>query len=66
MMPYTVLSSNYTSYVCIRVMVRWRQTESVSVSSECGVEKANRAKSPSVSTSLEGPHTQEILAYGDP
>lgn len=37
----------------------------VSVSSGYKDEKVNRAKFPSVSTSLEGPHTQEILARGD-
>lgn len=37
----------------------------VSVSSGYRDEKVNRAKFPSVSTSLEGPHTQEILARGD-
>lgn len=66
MMPYTVLSFNCTSYMWIIVMVGWRHAVNVSVSSEHGVEKANRATSPSISTSLEGPHTQEIVAHWGP
>lgn len=66
MMLDIVLSSNHTSYMWIMVMVRWRRAESVSVISGCRNEKVNRAEFPSVSTSLEGAHTQEILAHGGP
>lgn len=48
----------------IVIVVRWRDTESVTVSSVYGIENVKKAWSLSRSISLQGPYFQEVLLPG--
>lgn len=55
----------YSSQFCYMwIVVRWRDTESVTVSSVYGIENVKKARSLSISISLKGPYFQEVLLPG--
>ena len=60
------LYSSQFCYVWIVIVVRWRDTESVTMSSVHGTENVKKARSLSISISLEGPYIQEVLLPGYP
>lgn len=58
--------SSQFCYVWIVIVVRWRDTESVTVSSVYGIENVKKARSLYISISLQGPYIQEVLLPGYP
>jgi len=63
---HDALYSSQFSYMWIVIVVRWRDTESVTVSSVYGIENVKKARSLSISISLQGPYIQEVLLPGYP